>query len=113
MSKYVCVAIYCVEPGDTLYSIADRFDVSVELLMKANKIRNPYNLRIGTELCIPGPAEDNKKEECETVHIVKPGDTLYMIAKMHKVTLDAIMKANPDVDVYNLTVGTRLCIPSC
>ena len=84
----------------------------VELLMKANKIRNPYNLRIGTELCIPGPAEDNKKK-CAAVHIVKPGDTLYMIAKMHKVTLDAIMKANPDVDVYNLTVGTELCIPSC
>ena len=82
------------------------------LLMKANKIRNPYNLRIGTELCIPGPAEDNKKK-CAAVHIVKPGDTLYMIAKMHKVTLDAIMKANPDVDVYNLTVGTELCIPSC
>ena len=28
-------------------------------------------------------------------------------------TIDAIMKANPDVDVYNLTVGTELCIPSC
>lgn len=112
MSRYVCVAVYCVEPGDTLYSISGRFDVPVELLMKANKIRNPYNLRIGTELCIPGPAEDNKKK-CAAVHIVKPGDTLYMIAKMHKVTLDAIMKANPDVNVYNLTVGTELCIPSC
>ena len=53
MSRYVCVAVYCVEPGDTLYSISGRFDVPVELLMKANKIRNPYNLRIGTELCIP------------------------------------------------------------
>lgn len=112
MSRYVCVAVYCVRPGDTLYSISEEFDVSVELLMKANHIKNPYNLRIGTELCIPGPADDSKNE-CAAVHVVKPGDTLYMIAKMHKVTLDAIMKANPDVDVYNLTVGTRLCIPSC
>lgn len=109
MSKYVCTAIYCVEPGDTLHSIAEKFDVPLPLLMKANKIKNPYNLRIGTELCIPGPAED--KTKCKTIHVVKPGDTLYMIAKMHNVTLDAIMQANPDIDVYNLTVGTNLCIP--
>lgn len=50
----VCIDVYTVEAGDTLYSIAGRYDIPVQLLMKVNRIRNPYNLRIGRKLCIPG-----------------------------------------------------------
>lgn len=54
----VCVDVYTVKAGDTLYSIAQNYDIPVSLLMKVNKIRNPYNLTIGTRLCIPGGAEN-------------------------------------------------------
>ena len=132
-NKYVCVDVYTVRAGDTLYSIAQRYNVDVGLLMRANKVHNPYSLRIGTNLCIPGLAQEDPipqplpevgPEEtpepqpdaspnpgCKTTHTVKSGDTLYMIAKMHKITLDALMNANPNIDPYNLQVGTELCIP--
>ncbi|MEG2324277.1 MAG: LysM domain-containing protein [Anaerovoracaceae bacterium] len=116
-SPYICVAICKVAPGDTLYSIAKAYKVPVDLLMAANKITNPYNLTVGAKLCIPGKEENipNPPEDvpdpCQVIHRVDSGDTLYMIAKMHKVTLDALMKANPNVDPYELTIGMELCIP--
>jgi LysM repeat protein len=56
-SEYVCVDICIIRPGDTLYSISQKYDVSVEMLMEANKILNPYQLRAGQKICIPGKPE--------------------------------------------------------
>lgn len=115
-NAYVCVDVYTVKSGDTLYSISQRYDVPVGLLMRVNQINNPYNLRIGRKLCIPGkytpdPGEADRPQCKGTLHTVQEGDTLYMIAKKHKVTLDALMDANPDIDPYNMTIGMELCIP--
>jgi LysM repeat protein len=44
---------YIVQPGDTLSTIAARFDVSLDDLMKANGIDNPDYLMLGQELIIP------------------------------------------------------------
>ncbi|QHI71428.1 LysM peptidoglycan-binding domain-containing protein [Aminipila terrae] len=109
--------VYTIKPGDTLYSICKSYDVSVCDLMMANKIRNPYNLRIGTKICIPSDTDPTEAMEptepaCQgTLYTVEKGDTLYMIAKMHRVSLNAIMEANPDIDPYNLRAGMKLCIP--
>ena len=135
-NKYICTDIYTVQAGDTLYSISQRYNVDVGLLMRVNRVRNPYNLRIGTKLCIPGIAPENEvptplpevtpddpsgdepsenmptpPASCKTMHTIKAGDTLYMIAKMHRVTLDALMNANPNIDPYNMQIGTEICIP--
>lgn len=45
------------------------------------------------------------------MHTIRAGDTLYMLARQYQITLDALMKANPDLDPYNLRVGMELCIP--
>lgn len=44
---------YIVQPGDTLYSIADYFDVSVYAILNANPGLNPNYLYIGQRLRIP------------------------------------------------------------
>lgn len=44
-------------------------------------------------------------------YAVKKGDTLYTISKQFNTGLNAIMTANPTVNVYNLMVGDILCIP--
>ena len=108
-----CIDVYTVSEGDTLYSIAEKYELPVSLLMKVNGIENPYNLPIGTRLCIPGTADQlpAAPESCTKKHTVKAGDTLYLIAKMHNVKLDALMRANPHIDPYNMLVGTELCIP--
>lgn len=110
----VCIDVYTVVEGDTLYTIADKYDLPVSLLMKVNCIINPYNLQIGTKLCIPGSEAElppvNAKPNF-TIHKVCAGDTLYLIAKKHNIKLDDLMNANSNIDPYNLLIGTELYIP--
>ena len=112
-TSLVCIDVYTVSEGDTLYSIAEKYDLPVSLLMKVNGIEDPYNLQIQTKLWIPG-TEDQLPSEPENhfdIHVVVPGDTLYLIAKKHKIRLDALMRANPNIDPYNMMIGTELLIP--
>jgi len=44
--------IYVVRAGDTLFSIARRYGVTVQAIMSANGLTN-YNIRVGQELVIP------------------------------------------------------------
>ena len=44
-------------------------------------------------------------------HTIKKGDTLYSISRMHNVPLIVLLKANPCLDVYNLQIGDKVCIP--
>ncbi len=113
-----CKQMHTVKSGDTLYSISLHYDVPVSILMQVNRIINPYSLKIGQELCIPDmnlnmEAENNKTTpDCKgMLHTIVAGDTLYLIAKKHDISLDALMDANPNVDPYNLRIGTKLCIP--
>lgn len=117
-NSLVCIDVYTVASGDTLYTIAEKYDLPVSLLMKVNCITNPYNLLIGTRLCIPGdeseiqrPAPSQPAVPPRKMHMVEAGDTLYLIARKHGIKLDDMMNANPDIDPYNLLIGTELYIP--
>jgi LysM repeat protein len=46
-----------------------------------------------------------------TNYVIKKGDTLYSLSRHFKIGITEIMEANPMVNVYNLMVGTTLCIP--
>ena len=48
-----------------------------------------------------------------TTYVVKKGDTLYGIATRHKVTVKAILAANPDIKDPNfIKIGQKLVIPA-
>lgn len=110
----VCIDVYTVTPGDTLHSIGEKYDLPVSLLMQVNAIDDPYQLQVGTKLCIPG--HPSQLPSCSTpskpsVHIVEAGDTLYLIAKKYEIKLDDLMEQNPNIDPYNLMIGTKLKLP--
>ena len=46
------------------------------------------------------------------VHTIKKGDTLYQLSRYYNVTINEIMRANANVNVYNLQVGDQICIPT-
>lgn len=82
--------IYTVKAGDTLYSIAKSFDVSVEELLTLNKL-NSTGLFIGQQLLIPS----NGIQIVGVVdYTIQPGDTLWKIAKNCNVNVDDIIKLN-------------------
>ena len=47
--------VYTVEQGDTLFSIARKFEVSVDILIETNNITNPDRIFVDQELVIPPP----------------------------------------------------------
>ena len=42
---------------------------------------------------------------------IKQGDTLYSISRRYNVNIDAIIKANPFINVYNLRIGDLINLP--
>lgn len=100
---------YTVKAGDTLYSIAKKFNVTVSALAKANNITNYNLIRVGQVLTIPGKA--TPPPAVSVKYTVKAGDTLYSIAKKFNITVSALAKAN-NITNYNLIrVGQVLTIP--
>jgi LysM repeat protein len=91
-----------VVKGDTLEAIAASQGVSVEDLMRLNRITSPETLQIGQLLKLP-PAKG--------VVQVRPGDTMESVASRHGTSAAALRKANPEVKPDPLKVGTWLRLP--
>ncbi|NLW21797.1 MAG: LysM peptidoglycan-binding domain-containing protein, partial [Tissierellia bacterium] len=45
--------LYTIRPGDTLFLLSQRFNVSVQAIIAANPGIDPNNLQIGQVICIP------------------------------------------------------------
>ena len=94
---------YIVESGDTLYSIANKFNVPVNDLISYNELPTTV-LSVGQVLRIPNIGPSN------LVYTVKAGDTLYQIANNYGVSVDAIKQLN-NLTNNNLSIGQQLYIP--
>ncbi len=99
--------IYVVEAGDTLYSIARRFNVSIDAIKEANNLVSD-TLRIGQRLYIPGLAPPPLTD---ITYIVQSGDTLYSIARAYDTTVAEIMALN-NLTTTTLRIGQVLQIPT-
>ncbi|WP_416145559.1 LysM peptidoglycan-binding domain-containing protein [Planococcus koreensis] len=100
---------YTVKAGDTLYSIALKYKVTVAALAKANNITNYNLIRVGQVLLIPGTATPPPATTVK--YTVKAGDTLYSIATKYKITVAALAKANNIINYNLIQVGQVLIIP--
>ena len=90
---------YFVAPGDTLYSIARKYNITVDNLKKANNLTTNM-ISINQKLIIPS---SNIK------YYVKKGDTLYAIANKYNTTVDKIKKDN-NLTSNTLQIGQKLLI---
>lgn len=103
---------YTVKAGDTLYSIAKKYNVTVDALAKANNITNYNLIRVGQVLVIPGTTPPPPPPATTVKYTVKAGDTLYSIAAKYKTTVTAIAKANNITNINLISVGQVLTIPT-
>ena len=91
---------YTVKSGDTLYSISNKYNISVDQLKKINNLSSNI-LSIGQLLLVPYISEK--------IYIVKKGDTLWNIAKENSTTVDNLKLINNLVD-NTLTIGQQLLL---
>ncbi len=103
-----------VRPGDTLSQIARRHNTDITALQIANKLHGS-RIRSGKKLLIPTSAQTmnhtpHRNSVMET-YVVKPGDSLWTIARLHKVKLNNLMRHNHLGPKDTLSVGKKLSIP--
>ena len=110
---------YIIELGDSLWSVAEEFEVTIELLVAYNEIEDPNNVPIGTRLIVPKPDSDLPTETPlpedlrpgdQIEYMVKPGDNLAVIAEKFGTTIEAIVEENDIEDQNNIGIGTLLVI---
>ena len=86
---------YIIRAGDTFYTIARRFNVSLDALLAANPNVNPDNLQIGQVICIPGAMPPPTTCPSGTMpYTVQAGDTFFILARRFNTTVEAIQRAN-------------------
>lgn len=98
---------YTVQKGDSLWSIAKKFGISVDELKEANNLSGNL-LNIGQNLFIPEKEEDIPSGE-DIYYIVKKGDSLYSIASKYNTTVDELKKLN-NLTSNNLSIDQKLLI---
>ena len=94
--------------GDTLFRIALHFGATVQAIAQANGIANPNMIFAGQVLWIPGGGGGGTGA---TTYVVRPGDTLYSIARRFGTSYQALAAANGLHSPYTIYVGQKLVIP--
>ncbi|MCA9916256.1 MAG: LysM peptidoglycan-binding domain-containing protein, partial [Anaerolineae bacterium] len=126
---------HVVQPGESLFSIAQLYNVSVESLLELNEITNANQIYPGQELTIwsaeagipqpeatagaeadtilPTPEESNALPTISSnIHIVQAGETLFRIATAYGLTTNQLATANGISDPTVIYVGQQLVIPN-
>ena len=97
--------IYIVKKGDTLYSIANNYNITVAELKKINNLAN-NTISIGQKLYIKNDTNENITDT-EDFYTVQKGDTLYSISKKFNISVEEIKKIN-NLKSNTLSIGQKL-----
>jgi len=107
---------HSINKGETLSSIASKFDVKLSEISKLNPSANK-TLKINSILLIPIASKQStfaenevKVENSNQFHEVKPKETLYGIAKQYDISLNDLMLGNPSLS-SELKIGQKINLP--
>ncbi|MDE7286470.1 MAG: LysM peptidoglycan-binding domain-containing protein, partial [Lachnospiraceae bacterium] len=99
------VTEYTVQPGDSLWLIAQRYGTTVDAIRQLNGLTGTL-IDVGQTLKIPSSGTRPYIE-----YTVRPGDTLWLLSRRYGTTVDAIKSLN-GLTSDMLSIGQVLRIPS-
>ncbi|OZU87363.1 sporulation protein [Virgibacillus indicus] len=91
--------VYTVNPGDSLYTIGQKYDIPMETIRLVNGLAET-NIVPGQALLIN-----------TDIYTVQPGDSYYTIAQKAYVSLDMLIAANPQINPNFLLPGMKISLP--
>lgn len=100
-------AVYVVQPGDTLWSIALRFRVSLQELSRLNGLTNANQLSVGARLLIPGL---EGVQGVLTSTEVPFGETLRSLSRRYRTPIPILTQLNHLTSPSELHVGASLVL---
>ncbi|TDZ25669.1 Intracellular hyphae protein 1 [Colletotrichum orbiculare MAFF 240422] len=126
------VKTHKVKSGETLTTIAEKYDSGICNIAKLNNLADPNFLALDQELKIPTHVcekeKDNTscikpeatatcvkdgKKDGKDVYIIKPNDTYTSVAQGLGITTKSLEDANPDAPAEKLEVGQEIKVPVC
>lgn len=107
------ITIHIVEQGNTLFSIAKKYNVTMQSIKDANALTDD-ELKVGQKLRIPSKSEFMQKPSEKNVEFyqVQKGDTKWRIATLYKISVDELNALNPDLKGDDLKEGSYIWVPS-
>lgn len=103
-------SFYTVQSGDTLYSIAKKYQLSEEELKSINQLASSQ-VKVGQQLNVAnGSISVHSNTETGSTHVVQAGDTLYSIAKKYGVSVEQL-KSNNNLSGNEIAKGQQIAIP--
>jgi len=104
-----------VAQGETLFSLAKRYRVTVQQLMSWNRLSSPSALKVGQLLRVHSsnaktvaPIVRQSSAKSKTYHTVKKGETLYRLARLYRQNVGNLAKWNGLRKSSRLKVGQKL-----
>lgn len=94
--------IHVVQPGQSIFEIAQIYNSTVSAIVSANEIPNPYQLVVGQTIVIPIVG---------SFYWVQPGDSLYSIGQRFGISYQELARINQISVTQPLPIGLRLYIP--
>lgn len=99
--------IYTVKQGDTIYQIAREYGSTIADIVNANGLTRPDSLVVGQNLFIPSTTNTTN------TYTIVSGDTMYKIASRYGITLEELIRANPQIPNPNIIqIGQSINIPN-
>ena len=96
---------HLVRKGETLSEIAQMYEVPLNSIMQANRIKSAHRIRTGRTLHIP--REARAEAAGDVWYKVKPGDTLFSIARRHNIEWRDIQRINK-INPRKLRIGSKI-----
>ncbi|BAS28357.1 LysM peptidoglycan-binding domain-containing protein [Limnochorda pilosa] len=95
---------YRIQPGDSLYLIAQRFGTTVDRLRQANNLWTTSEIRAGGWLALPGGLN--------RAYTVQPGDSLFIVAQKTGTTVEELRRLNNLWGTDEIWAGQVLAVPT-
>ncbi len=103
--------VHIVQPGETLFAIAQHYGTSVAEIVALNQLADPDHIAVGQKLLIPSSAAQTASSTTQ-IYTVRPGDTLAMIARRYGISADELAALNLLTNPNLIYVGQPLRVPA-
>ncbi len=105
-----------VQAGETLYSLSQKYGVSVNDIVASNTNIKDNTIMSGQSIRIPKKGNSvvaaSASNASANTHTIIAGETLYGVSKKYNISVDQLIAANPGLTAENFQTGKTINIPS-
>lgn len=85
-----------IQKGETLYSIAKKYEIPLDILLRINRISDVTKINIGQPIIIP------------EYHLIQKGETLYSLTRKYEIEINSILYWNNLNKSVKLHIGQKI-----